>query len=210
MTPDQIRACFTQPDGRFLFARFADPVATLALGLGGERERALAAALKAAAADWGLPVASEDGSDAGASLMIVGVETWDDLLELPGLVDAGALGSTAALVRDLTERDRVALRRFGRDDEGDGRLQQVVSFQRLGSHVGQKPADRFAEVELFLCALRWSAGVWANPVTDAGGHLLPHLVALVRAAYRPEMPNSSTDPSLADRLAAAMADEVRR
>lgn len=186
MTPDQIAALFTRPDGSFLCARWGRPVAPVVFGLADDSLSIFRDAIRAVFADAGQPLAETD-PEMGANLMLFFVADWAELEAVPDLDRlTGVEGLPARLAADRADQYRIF--RF----DGDGGIRACLSFTRITG----------ALAEVHPAALAESLAVRATLTFAQDAAPSPDLAALIRAAYAPVLPVAATDPSHALRLAA--------
>ena len=188
MTPDQIAALFTRPDGTFLCARWGRPVAPVVFGLADESLGIFRGAIRAGFAHAGHPVADTDG-EMGANLMLFFVRDWAELAEIP---DLDRLTGRPDLVGRLvdTKADQYRIIRF---DAGGG-IRACLGFLRMSGALADSHPAYLAETLFMRCALTFAGEIAPTP----------DMAALIRTAYAPVLPVAATDPSHALRLAARM------
>ena len=183
-----IEPLFTQPDGTFLCARWARPVAPVVFGLADASLTVFKAALAAVFAHARLPMTDTD-PETGANLMIFAVRDWP---ELAGLPDFDRLTGLPDLPARLAAQsaDRYRLLRF----DADGGIRACLTFLRLGGALADAHPAELAE----------DTGV--NAALSFARHVTPSapIAALIRAAYEPLLPTAARDPSHALRLAARL------
>lgn len=188
LTETAIRQMFTTPDGGFLCARWGRPVAPVVFGLADESLAVFRAALAAALAHAGQPMADTD-PEMGANLMVFAVRDWGELAGLPDFDRLTGLPDLPARLA-AQDADRYRLLRF--DD--DGAIRACLSFLRLGGPLADAHPARLAEDTAVNALLSFARHV--TPSAD--------LAALIRAAYDPRLPPAARDPSHALRLAARL------
>lgn len=188
LTAPQIEALFTQPDGAFLFARWARPVAPVVFGLDDASLAVFKTALTAVFTHARHSLTDTD-PEMGANLMIFAVRDWADLTGIP---DFDRLTGVPDLPARLTtdNADRYRLLRFG----SDGGIRACFSFLRLKGPLADAHPAQLAEAEGVNAALSFARHV--TPSAD--------LARLIRAAYDPALPTCARDPSFALRLAARL------
>ena len=188
MTPDQIEALFTRPDGTFLCARWGRPVAPVVFGLADESLDVFRTAIRAVFADAGHPLAETD-PEMGANLMLFFVADWAELAGVPDLDRLTGVDDLPARLAGQAA-DQYRIFRF----DPDGGIRACLSFTRVGGTLAQAHPAALAESLAVRSALTFARD--AAPSAD--------LAALIRAAYAPVLPVAATDPAHALRLTARM------
>ncbi|WP_296761945.1 hypothetical protein [Sediminimonas sp.] len=203
MTPDEIDAMFTGPDGAFGFARWGRPIVPVVFGVEDDTLRVVKGAIEAMVAMAGHKMAETD-PELGANLMIFFLRDWDELGQVPGL--DRLLPDLDGLLERLRGADANQYRAFRFDDAGA--IQAAFVFLRMDAHLGAVPAQDLALGQAAQVMLSWADGAFAAraPLARAGGHtvLNPDLAALIRAAYDPALPVATRERAHALRLYARM------
>lgn len=193
MTPDQIAALFTRPDGGFLCARWGRPVAPVIFGLADDSMDVFRTAIAAVLRDAGHPQAETD-PELGANLMLFFARDWADIAAIPDL-------STLTGTPDLPARmaaQGAAQYRMLRFDEA-GAIRACLSFVTMTGPLANAHPAALAEAQAVGAMLTWAA-----PPTPS-----PALRGLIRAAYDPVLPAVTRDASHALRLSARLNDAAR-
>lgn len=189
MTPEQIAALFTRPDGSYLCARWGRPVAPVVFGLADESLDIFRTAIRAGFAHAGHPVTDAD-PEMGANLMLFFLRDWSELEAVPDLERlTGMPGLPARLAAE--DADQYRLFRF----DGDGGIRACLAFLRMSGALADSHPAELAEALVMRSALSFAGEVVPGPA----------LAALIRAAYDPVLPVAAHDPSHAMRLAARLA-----
>ncbi len=199
MTPDDVTALFTRPDGAYRFSRWARPVAPVVFGVDDATLGVIRAAIAAATGLAGLETVEID-PDLGANLMVFFFAEWDELREVPDLGEM--LPDLEALLARLEREDAQSYRTFRFDDAGA--IRACFSFVRMGGKLARAPADAIAMAEALGMLASWAR---TPPLArDGAGQIgpAPAIAGLIRAAYDPVLPDASDDPSHALRLWARM------
>ncbi|MFV0358699.1 hypothetical protein [Tropicimonas sp.] len=205
MTPQQIEALFTRPDGSYLCARWERPVAPVVFGVDDATLSLLKGACEAVIALAGHRMAATD-AETGANLMVFFLRDWAELLDVP---DLGRLvPGLAALVARLRAADANQYRAFR--FEKSGAIRAAMVFLRMDEALSAMPADNLSLDQMIRIILLWSETAFRDrsPLAlsrDGATVLRPEIAGIVRAAYDPAMPPAATDPSHALRLAARIA-----
>ncbi|KAF0675740.1 hypothetical protein [Profundibacterium mesophilum] len=205
MSPDDIAACFTGPDGTYRFARWGRPIAPVIFGVEESSLAVLKGAIEAAVHLAGHKMAETD-PELGANLMIFFCSDWAELTQVPNLEKL--LPGLGALVPRLEASGAERYGTYRRDEAGA--IKASFSVLRMGPALRAEPAEDIALSEAARALLTWSETAFARRSVLArhpGGAtvLAPHVAALIRAAYDPVMPVSADDPSHALRLAARVS-----
>lgn len=202
MSPDEIAASFTRPDGTYHFARWGRPIAPVIFGVEESSLGMLKGAIEAAVHLAGHKMAETD-PELGANLMIFFCRDWSELGAVPNL--GQLLPGLETLVPRL---EAAGAARYGtyRFDE-TGAIKASFSVLRMDARLQEAPADALALSEAARALLSWSEAAFAkrSPLALLPGGapaLSPEIAALIRAAYDPIMPACAQDPSHALRLAA--------
>lgn len=195
MTPDDVTACFTLPDGAYRFARWRRPIVPIVFGVDDATLSAVKTGIEAVVALSGHRMAAHD-PEMGTNLFVFFLRHWDELAqagELAALLgdEVGALATR--LIR--ADADRYVTHRF----EPDGAIRAAVVLERVR---GGEDADTLALGLAARAMLTWGPGA---PAPVQGGRLTPDLAALLAAGYDPVLPDCAADPSHALRLAARMS-----
>lgn len=211
MEPDEIARRFTRPDGRFRFARWARPVAPMVYGVAEASLPVLKGGVRVIADLAGQPVAETD-PEAGFNNLLICVGAWSDLgvsAELETI-----LPEIGALARRLEDEGAEQYRLFrfdsadGSDGGTEGGIVHCLTLMRLAGALAELPAELMALGHAVATALDWAPGALDDGLTrpgPTGAELRPDVLALLRAAYDPALPDAATDPAFAYRLAARIA-----
>lgn len=203
MTPDQIAALFTRPDGTYAFARWGRPIVPVVFGVDDATLAVVKGALEAVTRLAGHALAETD-PEQGANLMIFFVRDWDEVLAVPDLHRL-VEGLDTRLPRLRAEgATRYAQMRF----DADGAIRAAFVFLRVDAAMAQVPAEDLALAQAVQVMLTWAEGAWAgaSPLALANGVavLRPEVAALIRAAYDRRLPSAAGDASHALRVFARM------
>jgi hypothetical protein len=202
MSPDEVARCFTRPDGSFRFARWARPVAPMVYGVAEASLPVLKGGVAVVAGLAGQAFAETD-PEAGFNNLLICVAGWSDLKAAPGLKTI--LPDIAPLADRLAAESAEQYRLFRFSPEGG--IVHCLTLMRLSGALAQLPADLLALGNAVATALDWAPGALAEGITrpgPEGAELRPDLIALLRAAYHPALPDAATDPAFAYRLAARL------
>ncbi len=203
MTPQQIEALFTRPEG-YVFARWGRPIAPVVFGVEEETLRIVKGALEAVVtlADHRM---AETDPELGSNFMVFFFRDWEELLEVP---DLGRLvPELDRLVPRLQEAGANQYRLFRFD--GEGAIRAAFVFLRMDEALSAMPAEVLALGQVVQSILLWGDAAFTerSPLarTEGGAVILrPEIGALVRAAYDPVMPSAARDPAHALRLSARL------
>lgn len=201
MTADELAACFTGPDGRYLCARWGRPIVPVVFGVADATLGVIKGAIEAIAALAGHPVSDTD-PELGANHMVFFLRDWSDLTSAPAL--EGLIDGLAPLVARLAARQALQYRQFRFDEQGG--IKAVFTFLRVTPEVEQLAAEDLALDLAARAMLTWAEGAFATlpslVVKDGASVVNPALAGVIRAAYDPALPVAATDPAHALRLMA--------
>ena len=201
MTPDQIAALFTRPDGSFLCARWGRAIVPVIFGVDDATLSVLKGAIEAVVTLAGHKMAETD-AELGANLMVFFVRDWDDLRGVPNL-DQLVVGLGPLLDRlQAAGANQYRVFRF----DPDGAIKAAVVFLRMDGHLMDVPAEALALSQAVQIILLWAEGAFAAAppliMKDGMEILRADIGNLIRAAYDPVLPAMAQDPSHALRLMA--------
>lgn len=204
MTPEDIAALFTGPDG-YRFARWGRPVVPVIFGPDGQSLAVLKAAIEAVVLAAGHKMAETD-PELGANLMMFFLSDWDELRGLDNL-DRMVPGLPDLLTR-LEEAGATQYRTFR--FEADGAIKAAFVFVRLAGGQATQPAAELGLEQAVKCLLAWAPDAFAgtSPLARPEGGdavLRQDFAALLAAAYDPSMPAEARDDSHALRLYARVS-----
>ncbi|MGR3322111.1 MAG: hypothetical protein ACU0DK_09295 [Pseudooceanicola sp.] len=206
MTPDQVAACFTGPDGDYAFARWSRPIVPVIFGVEPETLGVLKSAIEAVVFAAGHKMAETD-AELGANLMIFFLRDWRELSGLDNL--DRMIPELKPLIARLEAGDASQYRTFRRD--ADGGIRAAFVFLRMTGPMARQPAAELGLEQAVKAMLTWAPAAFAetSPLArPAGGGdavLRPDFAALLAGAYDPVMPVASDDPSHALRLSARVS-----
>ncbi|MGR3616721.1 MAG: hypothetical protein ACU0BB_11845 [Paracoccaceae bacterium] len=201
MTPDEIEALFTRPDGSYAFSRWGRPIAPIIFGVEDETLSTVKGALEAVATLAGHQLTETD-PELGANLMFFFFRDWDELLEVPDL---------GRLVPDLPETvarlkaANASQYRAFRFDHQDA-IQASFVFLRMQGELASQPAETLALSQVVQAFLLWSDQAFSETsplavLPETGATILrPEIASVITAGYAANMPPSATDKSHALRL----------
>ncbi len=201
MTPDEIEQLFTLPNGDFAFARWGRPIVPVVFGVEDETLQVIKGAIEAVVTVAGHKMAETD-PELGANLMMFFFRDWDEVLTVPNL--ARMIPDLAGVVEKLKTADSNQYRAFRFDN--DGSIQACFVFLRLKGAVAEMPADMLALTQAVQSILVWSQTAFSQKsvlavLPENGTTILrPEIGALIKAAYDPVLPASTTQKAHALRL----------
>ncbi|SEO99267.1 hypothetical protein SAMN04490248_11886 [Salinihabitans flavidus] len=205
MTPDEIEALFTRPDGSYAFARWGRPIAPVVFGVEDETLRVVKGAIEAVVALAGHRMAETD-PELGANLMIFFFREWDELAGVPDL--DRLIPDLAALLERLKAAEAQQYRAFRFDEQGAIRAGFV--FLRMGGPLSEMPAETLALTQAVQMIVMWGEGAFAETsplaiLPQTGATVLrPEIGGVIAAAYDRAMPPAADDASHALRLYARL------
>ncbi len=199
MTPEEIQALFTTPDGAYSFARWGRPIVPVVFGVEEATLDLIRATIRALTTLAGVEMDEAD-PELGANFMLFFFREWDELAEVPDLGEM--LPDLPALLTRLKGADAQTYRTFRFDRSGA--IKACFAFVRMGGALAEAPADALATGEALGALLSWAQ---TPPLArDAHGAVgpSPAIARLLAAAYAPTMPAAAGDASHALRLWARM------
>ncbi|WP_425593472.1 hypothetical protein [Aliiroseovarius marinus] len=204
MTPEDVTAHFTRPDGSFTFARWGRPIVPVVFGVEEETLEIVKGAIEAVAVVAGHKMAETD-PELGANLMVFFFRDWDELLGVPNLEKM--VPDLAPLVARLKAAGASQYRAFRFDD--DGAIQACFSFVCMSGEMAKQPAESIALAQAVQAVILWGEGAFGSKsplalLPDGQTILRPEIAALIKAAYDPVLPVCADDASHALRLFARM------
>ncbi len=204
LTPEDVAAHFTRPDGTYQFARWGRPIAPIVFGVQDETLQTLKGAFEAVCALSGHQMAETD-PELGSNVMVFFFREWDELAEVPDLDKL--IPDLAKLVSRLKAGEASQYRAFRFDDTGA--FQACFVFLRMSGPLAKMPAEDLALSQVVQLMLLWSESAFAetSPLAKLDGGkviLRPEIGAILRAAYDPVMPVAAQDASHALRLVARL------
>lgn len=204
MSPDEITAHFTRPDGSFTFARWGRPIVPVVFGVEDATLGVVKGAIEAVVLVAGHKMAETD-PELGANLMVFFFRDWDELLDVPNLEKM--VPDLASLVVRLKGARASQYRAFRFDD--DGAIQACFSFICMSGEMAKQPADSIALAQAVQAVVLWGEGAFGTKsplalLPDGQTILRPEIAALISAAYDPILPPCANDAAHALRLFARM------
>ncbi len=203
MEPEQVEKLFTRKDGQFAFARWGRPIAPIVFGVEDETLQVVKGALEAVSALAGHEMTEMD-AELGSNLMVFFFSEWAELLDVNGM--DRLVPDLAPLVERLSDADANQYRFFRFDDSGA--IKACFVFLRMDQHLSEVPAQTLALGQIVQSYLLWSDTAFKeqSPLAVAGDNtiLRPEIAGLIRAAYDPMLPSSTSDSSHALRMYARM------
>lgn len=200
MTPETVQAAFSR-DGAYRFARWGRPIVPVVFGVDDATLSTVKGAIEAVVTLARHKMAETD-PELGANLMVFFFRDWEELPLVPNLdrlvPDLGPLCARLA----GEGADRYRLFRF----DSQGAIRACFSFLRMGGALAELPAEDLALEEAARMILMWGDAAPAFLArAEAGVVLAPEVAGLIRAAYDPVLPMTSSQASHALRLAARAA-----
>ena len=204
MTPQEVEALFTQPDGTYGFARWGRPIAPIVFGVEDQTLSIVKGALEAVATLAKHPVAETD-PELGSNMMFFFFRNWDELTEVPDLDKL--IPEMKTLVTKLKAGGANQYRLFRFDEAGA--IKAAFVFIRMDDDLAEIPAETLAMQQVVQSVLLWGGGAFREQsplgLTENGHTILrPEIAAVIRAAYDPVLPAVAHDKSHALRLFARL------
>lgn len=200
MTPQDIEAYFTQPDGSYVFARWGRPIAPIVFGVEDKTlsivKGALQAVMKLARHEM-----AETDPELGSNLMFFFFRDWDELLDVPDLDKL--IPELSELVAKLKAggANQYRLFRFDKDDA----IKAAFVFLRMDKELAKVPAEALALQQVVQTVLLWGNDAFRTQsplaLTESGKTILrPDVAGIIHAGYDPVMPPVARDKSHAMRI----------
>ncbi len=204
MTPEDVTAHFTRPDGSFTFARWGRPIVPVVFGVEEETLEIVKGAIEAVVVLAGHKMAEAD-PELGANLMVFFFRDWDELLDVPKLGEM--IPDLEPLVSRLKAAGASQYRAFRFDN--DGAIQACFTFVCMSGDMAEQPAESIALTQAVQAVILWGEGAFGSKsplalLPDGQTILRPEIAALIKAAYDPVLPVCADDASHALRLFARM------
>ena len=204
MTPQDIEAYFTQPDGRYAFARWGRPIAPIVFGVEDKSLSVIKGALQAVVQMAGHEMAETD-PELGSNLMFFFFREWDELLDVPDLDKL--IPEMGPLVDKLKSGGANQYRLFRFDD--GGAIKAAFVFLRMDDELAEIPAEALALQQVVQTVLLWGSDAFRTQsplgLTESGKTILrPDVAGIINAAYDNVMPSVADDKSHALRIWARM------
>ncbi len=209
MSPSEIEALFTRPDGSYAFARWGRPIAPIVFGVADETLGVVKGAIEAVVTLAGHQMAETD-PELGSNLMFFFFREWDELLAVPDL--DRLIPDLGDVVTRLQEADASQYRAFRFDDHGA--IQACFVFLRMSGAMAKLPAETLALTQAVQSILMWGDKAFAEMsplavIPESGATILrPDIAGVVAAAYDRMLPVAAVDPSHALRLFARLQSPI--
>jgi len=204
MSPELIKDYFTRKDGKFAFARWGRPVATVAFGLEERSLGVLKGALEAVTALANHPISATD-PEIGSNLMFFFLKEWQELIGVPKL-DC-IVPELSTLVHNLEKMEANQYRLFRFDNEGG--IKACFVFLKMDENLKAVSANTLCLSQVVQSILLWSDCAFQSKsplavLDDDQTILRPEIADLIKAAYAPDLPAFCDDASHAFRLFARL------
>jgi hypothetical protein len=200
MTPQDIETYFTQPDGKYAFARWGRPIAPIVFGVEDKSLEVVKGALQAVVKLAGHQMVETD-PEFGSNMMFFFFSDWDELLDVPDLDKL--IPEMALLVSKLKSGGANQYRLFRFDDTGA--IKAAFVFLRMDEALADIPAEVLALQQVVQVMLLWGKDAFRTQsplgLTESGKTMLrPDIAAIINASYDPVMPAVADDASHALRV----------
>ncbi|MBI1171611.1 hypothetical protein GC209_09430 [bacterium] len=203
MTPQDVAAHFTRPDGTYLFARWGRPIVPVVFGVDDATLAIFKGAIEAVVTLANHKMAETD-PELGANLMIFCFRDWSELPEVPGLDQL--IPDLAGLCRRLEAAGANQYRLFRFDPKGA--IRATFVFLCMDAALSAVPAEDLALAQMAQVICLWAEGAFAMqpPLARLGGTVIlrPEIASLIRASYDRVLPDQARDASHALRLFARL------
>jgi hypothetical protein len=203
LSAGRIEEIFTTPEGSYRFSRWGRAIAPVVFGVDddtlGHLKDAMAMVLEVAQMEF-----AETDPELGANLMIFFCSEWDELDMVPNL--SQMLPDFDILKASLQRTEASQYRTFTFDENGAIRV--CIVLLRFDEHMAETSVQTMGVAQMTQSILLWGDEAFEDEspiaIVPANGMCIvkPGYAALIRAAYDPALPPSSTDSSHAMRLAA--------
>lgn len=198
---EAVERLFTRSGGDYMFARWGRPIAPVVFGVEDDTLGCLKDAIAQTVAVTGGTLAETD-PELGANFMWFFCTEWDEVADVPDLEKL--VPDLQSLVADLYQKNVNEHRMFIFD--GDGAIKMCLLFIRMKGDIVDMPVQVLGTGETLQSLLTWAEDAFNRQspiaVIKENGICIvkPHFAALVRGAYDPLMPPSTSDASHALRL----------
>jgi len=203
MTPEEILAHFTNPDGSYQFARWGRPIAPMIYGVDAASLPVLKGAIALVCDLTGHQMADTD-PEIGFNSLFIYLKDWAELAEAEGA--ERLIPDPKGLAARLAAEDAQQYRLFAFAPEGG--IRSCLSLIRMQGAMAEMPADVLALRQAIGAHLRWGPAAFGpeGPMGMDAGKLVirPEVIALMRAAYDPALPVSAADGAHALRVFARL------
>lgn len=201
MTPDQIEALFTRPDGDYAFARWGRPIAPIVFGVDDATLSVVKGAIEAVVTLAGHHIGETD-PELGSNMMWFFLRDWDELASVPDLDQL--IPNLPALLGRLNEAGANQYRMFMFDEVGA--IKAAFVFLRMDKDLSDMPAETLALGQVVQTILLWADGAFAETsplavMPENGVTILrPEIAGVIAAAYDKILPDAAQNPSHALRM----------
>ena len=202
LTAAEIEKMFTTK-GRYIFARWARPIAPVVFGTDDESLGVIKDAFQVVASLADMRLAETD-TELGANFLVFFCSEWAEIKAVPDL--HRLMGDMDALVGQLEKSGANQYRSFAFDPEGAIKL--CILLLRYDDEMAKLSAQALATSQMAQALLLWGpeAFLEKSPIgiieENNMAIVRPSIAALIRAAYDKTMPDTASDPSHALRLEA--------
>ncbi|MEM7527584.1 MAG: hypothetical protein AAF416_07855 [Pseudomonadota bacterium] len=211
-TAEDVRALFTRSDGTYRFARWGRPLVPAFFGMAEPVEAVWTEALKAVASMCGLEIAEED-PELSSNFLVFIVNRWDELRSVPSMFKL--IPDLERLLGVLAASGANQYRIYGFAPGAEGKpaaIRICVTLIRRDEEIGRGNEGGLALGQCVQGLLLWSDHAFTSesPVAEIAGvgraMVKPRYLQVIRAAYAPELPDATDDPSHAERIVAVAGD----
>jgi len=199
-TADEITRMFTN-NGRYIFARWARPMAPVVFGTDDDSLAAIKDAFQTVASLADMRLAETD-PELGANFIVFFCNDWAELKSVPDL--HRLMGDMDALTGQLEKAGANQYRSFAFDP--DGAIKLCVLLLKYDADMAQLSAQALATGQMAQALLLWGPQAFASHspigIIEANNMAIvrPEIAALIRAAYDKAMPDTASDSAHAIRL----------
>lgn len=203
LSSGRVEDLFTAKDGNYRFSRWGRSIAPVVFGIDDDTLSHLKDAMQSVVHITGGAFAETD-PEFGANLMIFFCQDWDELDMVPNLDKM--IPDFDILKTSLKRSGANQYRTFSFDDTGAIRV--CIVLLRYDSAMADTTVQALGVGQMLQCILLWGDDAFdaETPIgiLPQNGLCLvkPEYAAVIRAAYDPALPPSSTEKSHALRLSA--------
>lgn len=202
LSAEQVQEMFTN-DGRYIFARWARPIAPVVFGTDDESLAVFKDAFATVASLGNMHLAETD-PELGANFLVFICSDWSEIQQVPDL--DRLLANLDGLVTELDRSGANQYRSFAFDPEGAIKL--CILLLKYDDDMAKVSAQALATGQMAQAMLLWSPSAFLekSPIgiieSNNMAIVRPSIAALIRAAYDNTMPDTAGDSSHALRLSA--------
>ena len=208
LSPEVVKNHFLRDDGKYLFARWARPIAPVAFGVDDQSLACLKRVLEAVVGLVGHEIIDTD-PELGSNMIFFFFEDWEELIDVPHL--HRLVPNLIRLKEKLASKEANQYRLFRFD--AFGAIKACFIFCKMDYHLRAVSAETLFLSQVVQSILLWSDRAFQaqSPlvVLDDGDTILrPEIADLIKVAYTPELPAYSESTSHSLRLFARIKSQL--